>query len=123
MDDGLVKNIGICNVQGGLLLDLIRSARIPPAMLQIEHHPYLVQPQLLDLCKDLGIAVTAYSSFGPLSYRDLQSPKALGTSLLFENEAVTSLAKKHSRNPAQILLKWAVQRYASPFCLRWKSHS
>ncbi|EXJ85839.1 alcohol dehydrogenase [Capronia coronata CBS 617.96] len=110
VDAGLVKNIGLCNCQGGLLLDLLRSARIPPAMLQIEHHPYLVQPQLLDLCKDLGIAVTAYSSFGPLSYRDLQTPKALGTALLFENDVITSTAKKHRKSPAQILLKWAVQR-------------
>jgi D-xylose reductase len=110
VDEGLVKNIGVCNFQGALLLDLIRSARIPPSMLQIEHHPYLVQPQLMDLCQDLGVAVTAYSSFGPLSYRDLQSPKAMGTSLLFENEVVTSTAEKHSRTPAQILLRWAVQR-------------
>ncbi|EXJ84974.1 alcohol dehydrogenase [Capronia epimyces CBS 606.96] len=110
VDAGLVKNIGVCNFQGGLLLDLIRSARIPPAVLQIEHHPYLVQPQLLDLAKDLGIAVTAYSSFGPLSYRDIQSPKALGTSLLFDNDVITSTAKKHAKTPAQVLLKWAVQR-------------
>ncbi|KAK5454107.1 hypothetical protein LTS15_006107 [Exophiala xenobiotica] len=110
VDEGLVKNIGVCNFQGALLLDLIRSARILPSMLQIEHHPYLVQPQLMDLCKDLGVAITAYSSFGPLSYRDLQSPKAMGTSLLFENDVVTSTAEKHSRTPAQILLRWAVQR-------------
>ncbi|KIX03483.1 uncharacterized protein Z518_07036 [Rhinocladiella mackenziei CBS 650.93] len=110
VDGGLVKNIGVCNFQGGLLMDLPRSARIPPCMLQIEHHPYLVQSQLMDLCKDLGIAVTAYSSFGPLSYRDLQIPKAMTASLLFENDIVASMATKHGKRPAQILLKWAVQR-------------
>ncbi|KAK4937285.1 hypothetical protein LTR10_022042 [Elasticomyces elasticus] len=110
VEKGLVKNIGVCNFQGGLLLDLVRSARIKPAMLQIEHHPYLVQPQLLNLCKDLGIAVTAYSSFGPVSYREIQSPKAAGTPLLAENEVVTKVAEAHSKTPAQILLRWAVQR-------------
>lgn len=111
VDSRLARNIGLCNVQGSLLMDLLRSARIQPAMLQIEHHPYLVQSRLLELCADKGIAVTAYSSFGPLSYRDIQSPKALGTPLLMENDVVVGVAKVHEKSTAQILLRWAVQRY------------
>lgn len=113
VDAGLTKNIGVCNFQGCPLLDIVRSARVKPAMLQIEHHPYLVQPQLLQLCKESDIAVTGYSSFGPQSYRDMQAQKALDTPLPNEHEAVVAAAKKHGKSPYQILLKWAVQRYSS----------
>jgi diketogulonate reductase-like aldo/keto reductase len=65
VDEGLVKNIGFSNVQGSLILDVERYARIKPSILQIELHPYLTQEPLLELAKLLGIAVTVYSSFGP----------------------------------------------------------
>lgn len=65
VDEGLVKNIGLSNVQGSLLLDVLRYARIPPQVLQIEVHPYLTQEPLVKLAQLHGIAVTAYSSFGP----------------------------------------------------------
>ena len=60
-DKGLAKSIGVSNFQGALLMDLLRYARIRPATLQIEHHPYLVQKDLIKLAKQEGIAVTAYS--------------------------------------------------------------
>lgn len=53
------------NIQGALILDVMRYARIEPQVLQVEIHPYLTQEPLLKLAKTLGIAVTAYSSFGP----------------------------------------------------------
>lgn len=59
VDEGLAKSIGVSNFQGSLLMDLLRYARIRPATLQIEHHPYLVQETLLKLAKAEGIAVTA----------------------------------------------------------------
>ena len=65
VDEGSVKNIGLSNVQGSLLIDVLRYARIPPQVLQIEVHPYLTQESLVKLAQLHGIAVTAYSSFGP----------------------------------------------------------
>jgi D-xylose reductase len=61
-DKGLIKSIGVSNFQGSLLIDVLRYARIRPAVLQIEHHPYLVQPVLLKLAKEAGVAVTSYST-------------------------------------------------------------
>lgn len=107
---GLAKSIGISNFQGSLILDLLRYAKIRPATLQIEHHPYLVQPTLLQLAKSEGIAVTAYSSFGPQSFIELEWQKAKDTPVLFEHPAVTTIAKKHNKTPAQVLLRWATQR-------------
>ncbi|KAF8243501.1 Aldo/keto reductase [Wilcoxina mikolae CBS 423.85] len=110
VDAGLIRSIGVSNFQGALLLDLLRYARIPPAVLQIEHHPYLVQPDLLKLAKSEGIAVTAYSSFGPQSFIELEWKKAADTPPLFEHPVVKGVAEKHGKTPAQVLLRWATQR-------------
>jgi D-xylose reductase len=107
---GLAKSIGISNFQGSLILDLLRYAKVRPATLQIEHHPYLVQPTLLQLAKSEGIAVTAYSSFGPQSFIELEWQKAKDTPVLFEHSLVTAIAEKHKKTPAQTLLRWATQR-------------
>jgi D-xylose reductase len=107
---GLAKSIGISNFQGSLILDLLRYAKIRPATLQIEHHPYLVQPTLIRLAKEQGIAVTAYSSFGPQSFLELEFQKAKDTPVLFENPTIDAIAKKHGKTPAQVLLRWATQR-------------
>lgn len=107
---GLAKSIGISNFQGSLILDLLRYAKIRPATLQIEHHPYLVQPTLLKLAQAEGIAVTAYSSFGPQSFIELEWQKAKDTPVLFEHPVVTKIAEKYKRTPAQVLLRWSTQR-------------
>lgn len=107
---GLAKSIGISNFQGSLIIDLLRYANIRPATLQIEHHPYLVQPTLLELAKSEGIAVTAYSSFGPQSFIELEWQKAKDTPVLFEHPVVTKIAEKVKKTPAQVLLRWATQR-------------
>lgn len=107
---GFAKSIGISNFQGSLILDLLRYAKIRPATLQIEHHPYLVQKNLLKLAEAEGIAVTAYSSFGPQSFVELEWQSAKDTPVLFEHPVVVDIAKKHSRTAAQVVLRWATQR-------------
>lgn len=106
----LIRTIGVSNFQGSLLMDLLRSAKVPVSVLQIEHHPYLTQPNLVNLCKQEGIAVTAYSSFGPQSFVELDWEKALKLKPLFEHDLIKSIAAKHNRTTGQILLRWATQR-------------
>ena len=106
--EGLAKNIGISNYNGALILDLLRYAKTIPATLQIEHHPYLTQEPLVQLCKSLDITITAYSSFGPQSFVELGLSK--DTQTLFEVQSVKSIADKHGKTPAQVLLRWATQR-------------
>src|ERR1700712_2534298 len=55
VDIGLVHSLGISNFNVCVILDLLRYARIRPATLQIEHHPYLVQKPLIDYTKKEGI--------------------------------------------------------------------
>ncbi|KZO95943.1 Aldo keto reductase [Calocera viscosa TUFC12733] len=105
---GIAKNIGISNFSGALILDLMRYARVHPAVLQIEHHPYLTQEPLVKLAKELGIAITAYSSFGPQSFIEVNMDR--DAKLLMDHHIVTQIASAHGKTPAQVLLRWATQR-------------
>ncbi|OJT08165.1 hypothetical protein TRAPUB_927 [Trametes pubescens] len=107
-DKGLAKNIGLSNAQGSFIYDVLRYARIEPQVLQVEIHPYLTQEPLIAFCKTLGIAITAYSSFGPQGYVEIDAHK--GAKGLFEHDAVASIASKKGKTPAQILLRWALQQ-------------
>ncbi|KAH9866704.1 NAD(P)H-dependent D-xylose reductase (XR) [Plenodomus biglobosus] len=107
---GLAKSIGVSNYNGALLLDLFTYAKVKPATLQIEHHPYYVQPYLIKLAEQHGIKVTAYSSFGPQSFIECDMKIAADTPLLFDHPVVTKIAKAHGKTPAQVLLRWSTQR-------------
>lgn len=110
VEKGLARSIGVCNFQAQLLYDLLTYAKIPPATLQIEHHPYLTQEPLIRLAQNEGIIVTAYSSLGPASFDEFgwQHSKALQP--LLKHDLITSIAEKHGKNPAQVLLRWSTQR-------------
>ncbi|KKA26228.1 hypothetical protein TD95_000030 [Thielaviopsis punctulata] len=110
VDAGLTRSIGISNFQAQSVYDLLRHARIRPATLQIEHHPYLVQSELVALARAEGIAVTAYSSFGPASFVGFKMDRAVGAKPLIEEDTIMALAQKYGRKPSQILLRWATQR-------------
>ncbi len=107
---GLSRSIAVSNFQAQLLYDLLRYAKIPPAVLQIEHHPYLVQPGLLRLAKVEGVAVTAYSSFGPASFEEFKMAHAGELTPLFQVSTIKDLAAKYGKSEGQILLRWATQR-------------
>lgn len=107
---GLAKDIGVSNFQAQLLYDLLRYAKIPPATLQIEHHPYLVQEELVRLAKHEGIAVTAYSSFGSASFDVFGMKQSVGLTPLMENPTIKDIAAKHGKEPSQVLLRWSTQR-------------
>ncbi|OLL25513.1 putative NAD(P)H-dependent D-xylose reductase xyl1 [Neolecta irregularis DAH-3] len=111
VDCGIARNIGISNFQSSLILDLLRYARIRPAVLQIEHHPYLVQQPLLDLCAQENIAVTAYSSFGPQSFLELKMNKAEQVVSLLQHDTISSIARKLNKTNAQVLLAWSTLRH------------
>lgn len=108
VDAGLVRNIGVCNFNIALLRDLFAHARIPPAMLQVELHPYLTQPKLLRYCEERGVGVTAFSPLGAMSYFDLGMAEE-GESVL-DQPVVRQIAAEHGKTPAQIVLRWGVQR-------------
>jgi D-xylose reductase len=108
---GLVKRIGVCNYNSGLLHDLMSYSTIKPAEFQIESHPYLIQESLIRLAKSYGMAVTAFSPFGALSYIELDMADA-DESVLAQN-VITEAAESHRKTAAQIVLRWGLQRGCS----------
>jgi D-xylose reductase len=105
---GLVKNIGVCNLNISLLRDVLSYASIRPAVHQVELHPYLTQQRLLRYCQQENIAVTAFSPFGAGSYVPLNMAGA--DESLHDDETVKAIAAAHDRTTGQIALRWAVQR-------------
>lgn len=106
--DGLVKNIGVCNFGTSLLRDLLSHAEIPPAVLQVESHPYLTQDKLLRYCEQEDIVYTAFSPLGALSYFSLGMAEE-NESVIAE-PVVVEIATRLGRTPAQVVLRWGVQR-------------
>lgn len=108
VDAGLVRTIGVCNFGISLLRDLQAGARIQPSSLQVEMHPRLTQEKLLRFCNQENIAVTAFSPLGAPSYVPLGMAKE--TDSLLINQDILEIADVVQRTPAQVLLRWGVQR-------------
>lgn len=95
-ESGKVRNIGVSNFTVRHLKEALEVTQVPIANNQVEFHPFLYQKELLDFCTENGIIVTAYS---PLGRGDILDDRVIG-----------ELAKKHEKNPAQIILKWLIEK-------------
>ncbi|RAK79350.1 aldo/keto reductase [Aspergillus fijiensis CBS 313.89] len=98
---GKIRSIGVSNFTREKIEELLKTAKIPPAVNQIEAHPYLQQRNLLEWSKQQGIVVEGYSPLGNNIYN---IPRAVDDALVIET------AKKLGKTPAQVLISWAVQR-------------
>ncbi|WP_085518745.1 aldo/keto reductase [Marivirga sericea] len=108
VEKGLTKHIGVANFNVNNLEKLRGIADIKPEMNQVELHPALVQDDLVTFCKKHDILVTAYS---PLGSKDRVSQmKKDDEPDLFELDSVKSIAQKHGKTPAQILIAFALNR-------------
>ncbi|XP_015229312.1 PREDICTED: uncharacterized oxidoreductase MSMEG_2408/MSMEI_2347-like [Cyprinodon variegatus] len=93
---GKLRAIGVSNYTPAHMRELMQSCKVPPAVLQVEFHPRLCQPELRSLCKESGVCFQAYSS--------------LGKGELLTDPVVLEVAENCKRTPAQVLLRWAVQQ-------------
>ena len=107
-ESGLVKHIGVCNYNSALLHDLMAYAKQKPEVLQVEAHPYLSQERLIKLAQNYGMTVTAFSPLGALSYVSLDM--AAENESVLETDAVKTAAARLGKTPAQVVLRWGVQR-------------
>ena len=105
---GLVRNIGVCNYNVALLRDLLSQAKIRPAVLQVELHPYLTQEKVLRFCSQEGIAVTGFSPLGAVSYVPIGMAEQ--NESVLDEPVVRSAAERHRKTAAQVVLRWGVQR-------------
>ena len=99
VDRGRCRAIGLSDISLDGLVALYESARIKPAVVQVEAHPYLPETELLEFCKEKGIVFLA---FAPLGHGIRPGP--------LEDPVISAIAAKVGKTPAQVLLAWAVQR-------------
>jgi alcohol dehydrogenase (NADP+) len=99
MDGGKCRAIGLSDISLNELLPIYESARIKPAVVQVESHPYLPETELLEFCKEKSIVLLA---FAPLGHG--MKPG------LLEDPVISAIAARVGKTAAQVLLAWAVQR-------------
>jgi diketogulonate reductase-like aldo/keto reductase len=96
-DEGLISSIGVSNFEPGHLQRLALETQVVPAVNQVEMHPYLIQQAVRDYDREHGIVTEAWS------------PLAKGGGLLNET-VITGLAAEHGKSPAQVVIRWHLQR-------------
>jgi diketogulonate reductase-like aldo/keto reductase len=99
VDEGKCKAIGLSDVNVEQTKEIFDAARIKPAVVHVESHPYLPEWELLDYCKQSRIVFQAFAALGHSS-----EPK------LLDDPVITAIAKRVNKTPAQVLLAWAIQR-------------
>jgi aldehyde reductase len=99
VDHGKCRAIGLSDIDLNELKPLYESARIKPAVVQVEAHPYLPETELLEFCREKGVVFLA---FAPLGHGIRPGP--------LEDPVTSAIAARVGKTPAQVLLAWAVQR-------------
>ena len=99
VDCGRCRAIGLSDINLKELLPLYEAARVKPAVIQVEAHPYLPETELLEFCKRNGIVFLA---FAPLGHGIKPGP--------LEDPVISAIAARVGKTPAQVLLAWAVHR-------------
>jgi len=95
---GKIKAIGVANFQMDRLMDLIAFNKIPPAINQIETHPFNQQIESQNFLTENNVQIEGWGPF------------AEGKNNIFQNEVLVSIADKYNRSVAQIILRWLTQR-------------
>jgi diketogulonate reductase-like aldo/keto reductase len=93
---GRAKAIGVSNYTIKHLEELLKECSVKPVVNQVELHVFLQQPELVAYCKQHDIVLEAYS------------PLAHGHNM--DDSMLAEIAKKHSKSPAQIMIRWALQQ-------------
>ena len=99
VDEGRCKAIGLSDVSLEKVREIVAAARIKPAVVQVEAHPYLPEWELLDFCREQGIVLLAFAALG-----HSMTPRML------DDPAIVGIAQRLHKTPAQVALAWAVQR-------------
>ena len=112
VDLGLIRHIGTSNMTRVKLEQVLRDARIRPAMNQMEMHPAFAQPEFFAYLRAEGIQPVAFSPLGSPTRPDRDRDEA--DVPVLQQPAIVEIAKKHGIHPAVVCVKWAVQRGQTP---------
>ncbi|XWS43760.1 hypothetical protein CRYUN_Cryun16bG0131600 [Craigia yunnanensis] len=101
-DSGKARAIGVSNFSSKKLGDLLKVARIIPAVNQVELHPVWQQPKLHEFCQSKGIHLTGYSPLGSQAGENVRKK-------VLDNPFVKMVAQEVGKSPAQVALRWGLQ--------------
>jgi diketogulonate reductase-like aldo/keto reductase len=111
VDEGHARSIGLSDITLEKLREIVSAARIKPAVVQVESHPYLPEWELLDFCREHGIVLQAFAAVG-----HAMEPNVLA------DPVITAIAQRVHKTPAQVVLAWAVQRGTAFLTTSTKPH-
>uniref|UniRef100_D3TRK6 Aldo/keto reductase family protein n=1 Tax=Glossina morsitans morsitans TaxID=37546 RepID=D3TRK6_GLOMM len=113
---GLTKSIGLSNFNQEQIQRILNNCTIRPANLQIEHHIYLQQPNLIKFCETQGITVTAYAPLGSRGVASLNKMVGVERDFpdLMDVPLVKEIAKNYGKTPAQVLIRWILDCGLAP---------
>lgn len=97
-DEGVIRAIGVSNFYPDRLIDLCEFSRIRPMVNQYETNPYTAKDDFLSVCREYGVAPQAWAPLGQASNG------------IMEDAVLCAVAKKHGKTPAQVMLRWNLQR-------------
>jgi len=106
VDTGKCKSIGVSNYPMMLMHDLTTQARIQPACNQIEVHAFYQRESLVNYCLSRNICVTAHTPLGG----GAANKETWNTSNPLEDPTIVKIAEAHKKSPAQVLLRFLLQR-------------
>jgi len=106
VQEGKVKIIGLSNFSIQQVKDVMDNCTIKPSVNQFEINPYCPNFELVEFCQNNGLVVEGYAPLGASdrAWSKTEDPKVL------ENDVILRLADKHKKTPAQISIKWVLQR-------------
>lgn len=111
IEQGLTKSIGMSNFNKKQVTKILSGCRYKPVINEIESHPYLPNTELKEFCEQNGILTVGYC---PLGCPGSSLEPAEGAPILLEDPVITEIAGRYSKTPAQIVLRWAIQRGTIP---------
>ncbi|KAI7845264.1 hypothetical protein COHA_001306 [Chlorella ohadii] len=114
--EGLVRTIGTSNFGAKKLADILSYAQIPPAVCQVEVHPYHRNERLLAFCAQNNIHVTAYAPLGSPDSASIfprKKPLVLMEDATVKASAGYAVAARSGKNVGQVLVRWALQHGTS----------
>lgn len=96
--EGRIRAIGVCNFNSDRLVDFVMNNELPPAINQVEFHPYFQQKKAEEIMREYDVQMEAWSPLGH------------GGRGILENDVLVSIGKRYGKTPAQIILRWDIER-------------
>lgn len=96
--EGRIRAIGVCNFNSDRLVDFVMNNELPPAINQVEFHPYFQQKKAEEIMREYDVQMEAWSLLGH------------GGKGILENDVLVSIGKRYGKTPAQIILRWDIER-------------